>query len=87
MKRAAVISAILENPDTCQNEFNSVVSAFNGIIKGRMGIPMPENNMAVICLVVTGTMDDINSFTGRLGNINNVNVKTTVSKKEISDES
>jgi len=30
-----------------------------------------------------GTMDEINSFTGKLGSIPEIQVKTTVSKKEM----
>ena len=83
MKRVAVISAILENPDLCQNEFNRVVSSFKGIVRGRMGIPLHEEQTAVISIVVIGDLDEINSLTGKLGNIEHVTVKTSISKKEV----
>lgn len=83
MKRVAVISAILDNPDICQKSFNEVVSSFKGIVKGRMGIPMQEEGIAVISIVVIGSVDEINGLTGRLGNIEHVTVKTSISKKEI----
>ncbi|MDR0406441.1 MAG: iron-only hydrogenase system regulator [Clostridiales bacterium] len=83
MKRVAVISAILENPEACQQKFNTVVSEFKGIIKGRMGIPIPEAGASVIAITVTGELDDINALTGKLGNIEAVTVKTSVSKKEV----
>lgn len=83
MKRVAVISAILEQPNLCQHEFNQVISSFQGIVKGRMGIPMPEENMAVISLVVVSSTDEINSLTGRLGRLEHVTVKTSISKKEV----
>ncbi len=85
MKRVAVLSAILEQPDLCQQSFNQVISSFKGIVKGRMGIPLPEQDMAVISLVVIGEMDEINSLTGKLGNLEHVTAKTSVSKKEIKD--
>ena len=37
MKRVAVISAILEEPDICQKQFNDIISKYKHIIKGRMG--------------------------------------------------
>ncbi|TCK92707.1 putative iron-only hydrogenase system regulator [Natranaerovirga hydrolytica] len=83
MKKIAVISAILEEPKHCQNKFNEVVSSFGGIIKGRMGIPFNEEGIAIICITVVGTLDEINSFTGKLGNIPHVLIKTAISKKEV----
>ncbi|MDD3765935.1 MAG: iron-only hydrogenase system regulator [Eubacteriales bacterium] len=80
MKRVAVVSAILENPQECQHQFNLVVSQFKGIIKGRMGIPIPEANLSAIAITVIGELDEINHLTGKLGNIKNVTVKTSVSK-------
>lgn len=83
VKKIAVISAILEEPNFCQKEFNDVVSDYKGIVKGRMGIPFEEEGIAVISLTVAGELNDINSLTGKLGNINHVLVKTAISKKEI----
>lgn len=83
MKKIAVISAILEEPDKSQHEFNEIVSNFKGIIKGRMGIPCEEEGVSIICIVVLAEMNTINSLTGKLGNIDNVLVKTSISKKEL----
>ena len=83
MKKVAVISAILEEPDKCQQAFNEVISNFKGIIKGRMGIPLDKENVSVISIVTIGEMDVINSLTGKLGNIPHVLVKTSISKKEV----
>lgn len=83
MKRIAVISAILENPERSQGEFNALVASFKGIVKGRMGLPMPEYEAAVITIVLAGELDDINSLTGKIGALRDVQVKTSVSKKEV----
>ena len=83
MKRIAVISAILEEPEIIQKEFNDVVSSFQGIVKGRMGIPFEEERMAIISLTVIGDLNQINSLTGKLGNIPHITVKTAISKREI----
>ncbi|MGH4117445.1 TM1266 family iron-only hydrogenase system putative regulator [Clostridium sp.] len=82
MKKIAVISAILENPEDCQQNFNMVVSEFKGMIRGRMGVPFQEG-ITVISITVIGSLDEINSLTGKLGNINNVSVKTSIAKIEI----
>ncbi len=83
MKKIGVISAILEEPSESQQDFNNIVSSFKGIIRGRMGIPFEEEQIAVISLTVVGKLDEINSLTGKLGNLPNVLVKTAISKKEI----
>lgn len=82
-KRIAVISAILEEPEKIQFDFNKLVSNYKDIIRGRMGIPFHENNISVISITVVGTLDEINSLTGKLGNLDNCIVKTSISKKEI----
>ena len=83
MKRIAVISAVLDNPHHCQQAFNDTVSDFQGIVKGRMGIPFDEVPVAVISLTVVGELDAINSLTGKLGRIEGVTVKTAVAKTEL----
>ncbi|MDU5110766.1 MAG: iron-only hydrogenase system regulator [Clostridium sp.] len=80
--KIGVISAILEEPSKCNSEFNEVVANFRGSIKGRMGIPL-ENETSIVSIVVVGSLNEINSLTGKLGNINGVTVKTAISKKEI----
>lgn len=81
MKKIAIISAILENPKECQEDFNKIVSDFRGSIRGRMGIPF-EEGISVVSLTVIGELNDINSLTGKLGNIRGVTVKTAIAKKE-----
>ncbi len=82
MRKIAVISAILEEPKECQEKFNNVVSNFRGSIKGRMGIPF-EEGISVISITVIGTLEEINSLTGKLGNIDGVTIKTAIAKREI----
>lgn len=82
MRKIAVISAILEEPKICQQKFNEVLSTFSGIIRGRMGVPL-EEGVAVICVTVIGELDEINSLTGKLGNIEHISVKTSISRKEL----
>jgi putative iron-only hydrogenase system regulator len=79
MKRIAVIGAVLENPRQSQNAFNDTVAEFRGIVKGRMGIPFEEENVAVIAITLQGELDDINALTGKLGNLPGVMAKASVS--------
>ena len=82
MMRIAVIGAILEKPQLSQKTFNETVSQFKGIVKGRMGIPFDQEDIAVISITVQGDLDDINALTGKLGNLPHITVKTAVSRGE-----
>lgn len=86
MKRVAVISAVLDEPEKHQEEFNNILTSYKNIIKGRMGIPFIEEGVSIISVTVIGDMDTINSLTGKLGRIPSVSVKTSVSKKELRGE-
>jgi putative iron-only hydrogenase system regulator len=79
MERIAVIGAILERPETNQKAFNDTLSAYRGIIKGRMGVPFDEADIGVIALTLRGDLDTINALTGKLGNLPGVTVKTAIS--------
>jgi putative iron-only hydrogenase system regulator len=79
-KKIAFIGAIIEEPERVQREFNSVVSSYKSIVRGRSGTPFPEG-IAVISIVVMGDVDIINAFTGRLGQIPGVQVKSAISKR------
>ncbi len=83
MSKIAVIGAVLENPDSSQKEFNDIVSEYKHIIRGRMGLPMSDLELAVISITVLGETDEINSFVGKLGKIDGVSVKAAFSKKDI----
>ena len=80
--KIAVISDILEEPPSCQEEFNRLVAEFRGNIRGRMGIPF-EGGISVVSITLVGELNEINSLTGKLGNIEGVTVKTAIAKREL----
>ncbi len=82
-KKVAVISAILEDAQGVQSRFNEIVSEFKEIVRGRTGIPFDQYGISVITIIVIGEMDEINGLTGKLGNLKNVSVKTSISKKSV----
>ncbi|HSN66261.1 MAG TPA: TM1266 family iron-only hydrogenase system putative regulator [Fusibacter sp.] len=84
-KKIAVISAILEEPQEVQHKFNDIIAEYRGIVKGRTGIPFDQYGVSVITIIIMGTVDEINSMTGKLGNLNHVSVKTSISKKAIEE--
>lgn len=82
-QKIAVIAAILENPEDLQEDFNSIVARFRHLIRGRMGLPMSNSNISALALICTGSVDEINSLTGKLGNIEGINIKTSISSTDI----
>lgn len=86
MERVAVITAILENPKAVQEEFNKIVAEYQSLIVGRMGLPLSDKDISVVCITLCGNMNEINSLNGRLGKLNEVHSKLTVSKKEFIEK-
>ncbi len=82
-EKIAVIGAVLDNPRDTQQDFNKIVSEYKDLIRGRIGIPLPDKGVSAIALIDIGSLNEINSLTGKLGKIDGVNVKTSISKKEI----
>jgi len=79
-KRLGVVGIVVESPDAAA-EINAVLHDFARIIVGRMGIPYRERGLAVISLIVDGSMDDISALTGQLGRVPNLQVKTALSRE------
>ncbi len=84
MKKIAVIGAVLDSPKESSKDFNALVSEYQEIIQGRMGIPFIKENISVISLTVIGSLDEINSLTGQIGNLPGVTVKTSITKKTLT---
>lgn len=86
MKRAALISVILEKPQLSQLAFNKLVSQHHEIVRGRMGIPFKNGSLALISLTVVTDLDTINSFTGRIGRLEGVTVKASIASEDLEIE-
>lgn len=77
--RIAVVGIVIESLDDIK-EVNSVLSEYDKLIVGRMGLPYKEKNVRVISIVVDGTTDQISAITGKLGKLRGVSVKAAISK-------
>jgi len=83
MKKLAVISAILEEPSICQTKFNNVVSEYNSIVKGRLGIPFHDGELGVVCLTVVSKPEKIQEMVEKLETIEHIAINCIYSKKDI----
>lgn len=77
--RIAVVGIVIESLDDIK-EVNSILSEYDRIIVGRMGLPYKEKNVRVISIVVDGTTDEISAITGKIGKLRGVSVKAALSK-------
>ncbi|MBP2654380.1 MAG: putative iron-only hydrogenase system regulator [Firmicutes bacterium] len=85
-KRIGVIGIVIDEPKIVGDKVNSVISAFSHLIIGRMGIPRNDAHVGVIALIIEGTTDEVGSFTGKLGRIPGVNVKSALTAKTTIEE-
>ncbi|MCH5277550.1 MAG: iron-only hydrogenase system regulator [Desulfovibrionaceae bacterium] len=59
---------------------NAILHQHADIIVGRLGIPYRQRGVAVIALVVDGSMEAISAMTGKLGQIPHVSVKLAITR-------
>ncbi|ELC8351878.1 TM1266 family iron-only hydrogenase system putative regulator [Clostridium perfringens] len=77
--RIAVVGIVIESLDNIK-EVNSILSEYDKLIVGRMGLPYKKKNIRVISIVVDGTTDEISAITGKIGKLKGVSVKAAISK-------
>ena len=76
--RVAVMSIIVENPDTVE-KINAVLHEYGEWIIGRMGIPYKARGISIISIALDAPQDRIAALAGRVGNLSGVSVKTAYS--------
>lgn len=58
-----------------------ILSEYQSLIQGRMGLPHLDNDtLSVITLIVRADTDELGAFTGKLGRLNGVTVKSALGK-------
>lgn len=77
--RIGVIGIVIENRAVAP-KVNEILSQYSEIIVGRMGIPYHNKEVSVISLIVDGSTDTVGALTGKLGAIEDVNVKSALTK-------
>ncbi len=78
-KRIGTTIILIETKESI-NRMNTLISNFSHLIIGRQGIPLHQREINIISLVLEGTTDDIGAFSGQLGRLRGVKVKTAVIK-------
>lgn len=76
--RVAVMSIIVENPDSVE-VLNGILHENGKYIIGRMGIPYRERGVNIISIAMDAPQDVISAMSGKIGNLPGVSVKTAYS--------
>lgn len=76
--RVAVISIIVENPETIVT-LNDLLHEAGNYIIGRMGIPYREKGINIISIAIDAPQDMISSLSGKIGRLKGVSAKTAYS--------
>lgn len=73
--RLAVMSIIVRSKDSV-NVINELLHEYGEYIIGRMGIPYRDRNINLISVALDAPQDKISAISGKIGNLENVEVKT-----------
>lgn len=76
--RVAVMSIIVENPDSVE-DLNALLHTFSKYVIGRMGIPYREKNISIISVAVDAPQNEISALSGKIGKLSGVSIKTAYS--------
>ena len=76
--RIAVMSIIVENPDSAE-QINAILHDYGSWIIGRMGIPYRKRGISIISIALDAPQDCISALSGKIGKLKGVSVKTAYS--------
>lgn len=76
MERFYIVNIIVEDRQNAYRQVNELLHDFADVIRLRVGYPVPDENMAIILLILKATNDVIGSMSGKLGQVKGVKVKT-----------
>ena len=76
--RVAVISIIIENPDSVQ-AMNELLHQYSSYIIGRMGIPYRKRGVSIIAIALDAPQNTISALSGKVGSLDGISVKTAYS--------
>lgn len=79
-KRLGVVAIVVEGNRAVVSQMQNVLTDFGDVIIGRMGIPDNDDNIAVISLIVKGSVERISALTGKLGRLDNITVKSAMTQ-------
>ena len=76
-KRIGTVTVLIKDRAVAP-QVNATISQFADIVLARQGLPFHDRSVAVISLIVEGDTNRINALTGKLGRLNGVTSKATL---------
>ena len=80
-RRLGFVGIIVEDRAESAAPVNRILSEHGDRITGRLGLPMHNQPLSVITLIVEASTDELGALTGELGSLPGVSVKSMLSKK------
>lgn len=77
--RIAILGIIVQNRDASA-QVNELLHQYGEHIIGRMGVPRHSGDCSIITIVLDCPNDIINALSGKLGRLQNVQVKSMLAK-------
>lgn len=81
--KLGVVGIIIEGDRSVAVAVQQILTEYNDLIVGRMGLPNLAENISMISIGVKGSIERISAMTGKLGRLKNVKVKSAVSDVEV----
>jgi putative iron-only hydrogenase system regulator len=79
-KLTHIISIVITDRDNAIAQVNDLLHKYADNISLRVGYPVPQKAASIIFLILELTLDELGSFSGKLGQIPSVKVKVTTLK-------
>lgn len=76
MERFYIVNIVVEDRQNAYRQVNELLHEFADVVRLRVGYPVPDENMAIILLVLKANNDTVGSLTGKLGQVRGVKVRT-----------
>lgn len=76
MERYYSVDIVIKDRNLAYDKVNELLHTYAKYIKLRVGYPLESENMAVIFVIFKANNDILGGFTGKLGQIKNVKVKS-----------
>lgn len=78
-QRIGTITILIRGKESVM-AINALLSEYSNIILARQGLPIKSRNISVISLIIEGSTESVNTLTGKIGHLKNVEVKSVLTK-------
>ena len=75
-----VVTIVIDNVEEAYHPITELLHGYSTKIKLRVGYPMQDKNVSVIFLIMEMSLDDMGAFSGKLGQLKSVKVKSITLK-------